>query len=327
MFLRVLEYYSGILFLTTNRVGTLDEAFKSRVHVSLYYEPLKRQQTLDIFQVNISKLVDIETERRGTLQDLELSEPVLTIDSKSIMDYAEWYFDCSHPSDRWNGRQIRNAFQVASSLVYYDMNKAILEGGDDDDDEDDKTALQGQTLDGAPPTPSTLNWRQFDLVADTIRRFSTYMNETTNGTPDDIARVDGLRAHDSSYKNSLKAARPKYMPPEQRQQSSMLYGGPSPRSNVQFHENGPQTPSHQQGFGRGRAGGFPQAGNPNNYAGRGPSRSPGVTGNPRNMGFDNYAYEESGQYYGAGDEFPGRTNNRFEEHIFRHEAAEEDEFC
>lgn len=36
VFLRVLEYYSGILFLTTNRVGTIDEAFKSRIQISLY---------------------------------------------------------------------------------------------------------------------------------------------------------------------------------------------------------------------------------------------------------------------------------------------------
>lgn len=33
VFLRVLEYYAGILFLTTNRVGTFDEAFKSRIHM------------------------------------------------------------------------------------------------------------------------------------------------------------------------------------------------------------------------------------------------------------------------------------------------------
>lgn len=37
VFLRVLEYYNGLLFLTTNRVGTIDEAFKSRIHISLYY--------------------------------------------------------------------------------------------------------------------------------------------------------------------------------------------------------------------------------------------------------------------------------------------------
>jgi hypothetical protein len=37
VFPRVLEYYEGILFLTTNRVGVFDETFKSRIHLPLYY--------------------------------------------------------------------------------------------------------------------------------------------------------------------------------------------------------------------------------------------------------------------------------------------------
>lgn len=75
VFLRVLEYYDGLLFLTTNRVGTLEyvlfpvilsvpiklywcstpdkadmlnsEAFRSRIHLSLYYPALDQQQTMD----------------------------------------------------------------------------------------------------------------------------------------------------------------------------------------------------------------------------------------------------------------------------------------
>lgn len=35
VFLRALEYYEGILILTTNRVGTFDEAFKSRIQLAL----------------------------------------------------------------------------------------------------------------------------------------------------------------------------------------------------------------------------------------------------------------------------------------------------
>ncbi|KAK6860718.1 hypothetical protein PG995_004354 [Apiospora arundinis] len=35
--LRVLEYYQGILFLTTNRPETIDYAFKSRIHLSIPY--------------------------------------------------------------------------------------------------------------------------------------------------------------------------------------------------------------------------------------------------------------------------------------------------
>jgi hypothetical protein len=38
VFLRILEYYDGILILTSNRVGIFDEAFKSRIQVSLHYE-------------------------------------------------------------------------------------------------------------------------------------------------------------------------------------------------------------------------------------------------------------------------------------------------
>jgi len=40
VFLRVLEYYQGILFLTTNRVQTFDAAFHSRIHVSITYPEL-----------------------------------------------------------------------------------------------------------------------------------------------------------------------------------------------------------------------------------------------------------------------------------------------
>lgn len=40
VFLRVLEYYAGILFLTTNRIGGFDEAFASRIHMSLHYPQL-----------------------------------------------------------------------------------------------------------------------------------------------------------------------------------------------------------------------------------------------------------------------------------------------
>lgn len=34
----MLEYYEGILFLTTNRLGYIDAAFQSRIHVSMRYD-------------------------------------------------------------------------------------------------------------------------------------------------------------------------------------------------------------------------------------------------------------------------------------------------
>ncbi|KAK7413634.1 hypothetical protein QQX98_007497 [Neonectria punicea] len=46
--LRVIEYFEGILFLTTNRVQTIDRAFHSRIHLSFAYPPLSTEalQTL-----------------------------------------------------------------------------------------------------------------------------------------------------------------------------------------------------------------------------------------------------------------------------------------
>lgn len=38
-FLRLLEYHSGVLFLTTNRVKAFDEAFLSRVSVGAWLAP------------------------------------------------------------------------------------------------------------------------------------------------------------------------------------------------------------------------------------------------------------------------------------------------
>lgn len=40
VFLRELEQYDGILFLTTNRMQAFDEAMISRIHLALNYKPL-----------------------------------------------------------------------------------------------------------------------------------------------------------------------------------------------------------------------------------------------------------------------------------------------
>ncbi|KAI0866956.1 hypothetical protein F4860DRAFT_455754 [Xylaria cubensis] len=55
VFLRVLESYQGILFLTANHVGMIDEAVKSRVHMTLYYPSLDENSTLEIFKHNLQR--------------------------------------------------------------------------------------------------------------------------------------------------------------------------------------------------------------------------------------------------------------------------------
>ncbi|KAJ2993128.1 hypothetical protein NUW58_g1941 [Xylaria curta] len=104
VFLRVLEYYQGILFLTTNRVGRIDEAFKSRVHMSLYYPPLNRTSMREIFMMNIERT---KLRKQGTMR----------VKDKEIMEFASDHYQHNKPSIRWNGRQIRNAFHVAIALA------------------------------------------------------------------------------------------------------------------------------------------------------------------------------------------------------------------
>ena len=50
IFLRNLEYFDGIMFLTTNLVDDIDEAFESRIHIHLLFPSLDRDARLAIWQ-------------------------------------------------------------------------------------------------------------------------------------------------------------------------------------------------------------------------------------------------------------------------------------
>lgn len=55
VFLRSLEYYEGILFLTTNRVKTIDEAIASRIHLPLRYADLSQSAQKEVWQSFLKK--------------------------------------------------------------------------------------------------------------------------------------------------------------------------------------------------------------------------------------------------------------------------------
>lgn len=91
VFLRRLEYYTGILFLTTNRVASFDDAFKSRIHVPLQFPPLSEESRRTIwlqFCEQVDTKLDADDLRR--LAQLEL-----------------------------NGRQIKNIVKTANSLASF----------------------------------------------------------------------------------------------------------------------------------------------------------------------------------------------------------------
>ncbi|KAI4190745.1 MAG: hypothetical protein L6R41_000607 [Letrouitia leprolyta] len=109
VFLRVLEFYPGILFLTTNKVGHFDEAFKSRIHVSLYYPALDRTSTLKIWKMNLDRLAKSKNK-------------TLEVEGEEIYRYAKRHYRSLHKQGKttWNGRQIKNAFQTAIALAEFD---------------------------------------------------------------------------------------------------------------------------------------------------------------------------------------------------------------
>lgn len=90
--LRHIEYYRGILFLTTNRISTFDEAFLSRIHVALHYTELGTPTKIQIWHSFLKKAGVAE----GRIPD----ELVEKLAERNV-----------------NGRQIKNACRTATSLA------------------------------------------------------------------------------------------------------------------------------------------------------------------------------------------------------------------
>lgn len=87
------RYFHGILFLTTNRVRRFDEAFQSRIHVSLWYRDLEHDSRRKIWIAFLKKA-------KGD-SDLEFTDDEINdLSSKKV-----------------NGRQIKNVVRTANALA------------------------------------------------------------------------------------------------------------------------------------------------------------------------------------------------------------------
>ncbi|KAH7629315.1 hypothetical protein B0T09DRAFT_265866 [Sordaria sp. MPI-SDFR-AT-0083] len=63
VFLRTLEYFQGVLFLTTNRKDDFDDAFKSRIHVTICYPELSEKAQSQIWEGLITANQKVATDR------------------------------------------------------------------------------------------------------------------------------------------------------------------------------------------------------------------------------------------------------------------------
>jgi SpoVK/Ycf46/Vps4 family AAA+-type ATPase len=103
VFLRVLEYYDGILVLTSNRVGTFDEAFKSRIHLALHYENLSQEQRRQIWE-NFARHLNGMSD-----SNIDFDDIVKHLDQLSAYEM--------------NGRQIRNIITTGRQLALHKKTK------------------------------------------------------------------------------------------------------------------------------------------------------------------------------------------------------------
>lgn len=131
VFLRTLEYYSGILFLTSNREGSIDEAFKSRIHVALHYKRIDADGNIKIWNIMLDRI-------EQTDRDSDKKLPI-AFNREKLLAWAKKHFarhELENSDDpgaskfsTWNGRQIRNAFQTAIALASYDRLEKLGEEG------------------------------------------------------------------------------------------------------------------------------------------------------------------------------------------------------
>lgn len=169
VFLKVLEYYSGILFLTTNRVGAFNQAFRSRIHMSLFYPRIDEDAIVKIWEMDINRAREIWGDK------LSIDE----LDRKGILKFASKHCkELARSETTWNRRQIRNAFQTAIALAEWD-------------------AYQSQLKFKSPvPLKPRLELEQFERVAKAPRHFDAYFKETQAGTVSDLASERRERKND-----------------------------------------------------------------------------------------------------------------------------------
>ena len=98
--LRCLEYYEGIIILTTNRITSFDVAVQSRMHLAIQYKDLTEEQKFAIFKNFLAKVPDSKI--HGPRKDLYVQVEGLC--RRNIL----------------NGRQIRNIVSAALALAKSD---------------------------------------------------------------------------------------------------------------------------------------------------------------------------------------------------------------
>ena len=101
VFLKQLEYYRGVLFLTTNQVAAFDPAFESRIHLSINYPALDRESRLHIWRTFVRP-------DSGAGGATGASQYASQVTDEELQDLAR---------HELNGRQLKNVVKTARLLA------------------------------------------------------------------------------------------------------------------------------------------------------------------------------------------------------------------
>ncbi|KAF2792672.1 putative ATP-dependent zinc metalloprotease FtsH [Melanomma pulvis-pyrius CBS 109.77] len=96
IFLRQLEYFQGIMFLTTNRVDNMDAAFESRIHLTLNYNELDKASRRQVWSTFLDRCYEMRDSSVGKFTDAEVDRLAKV---------------------QLNGRQIKNVLKTAQLLA------------------------------------------------------------------------------------------------------------------------------------------------------------------------------------------------------------------
>jgi hypothetical protein len=143
IFLREIEYYRGILFLTTNLFDTIDTAFRSRVNIHLVFRSLAPENRKVLWQKFIARLppaLAVDTVKVKALpgtsktivppdmseedeEEVKLVHPSELLSNEDFTELGQWNL---------NGREIKNAVKTVRTWCEckgYAMTLSRLESG------------------------------------------------------------------------------------------------------------------------------------------------------------------------------------------------------
>lgn len=128
VFLRNLEWYPGLIFMTTNALEKFDAGILDRIHIKLRYPGLSEPYTEKIFNYHFEKINQANRDMQGLSMDKRDSATMRYAVSKENMAAIQQWRKDQHlkarlagSHDWWNGRQIRVAFQMAAALARQEM--------------------------------------------------------------------------------------------------------------------------------------------------------------------------------------------------------------